>query len=156
MELLLAGGAASLAVGGVYGIRSTAQSEAQHAATLPAGGEKFGYARAFRALGYATVIVGVGATVAVHVVCTRLDVWTAREFAAAMRERLAAPRDRMLHTLQPAGDAVGAWTKRFVHARFDQSIEELQRRLFGQAGAGGGVDGVEPIGESTARPPRAE
>lgn len=131
-EVLLAGAAASLAVGVVYGVRTAAQQEpgadgAQRA--FPREGEKFGYRRAFKALGYATAIVGLGGALAVHAVCSHLDVWTAPAFAAAMRELLAGPRNRLQGSLQPAGEVVSAATKKWVHTDFDGWIVALQARI---------------------------
>lgn len=124
-EVALACAAASVAVGAVYGVR-TADSAG---APFPKGGEAFGYRRAFHALGYATAIVGISGALAVHAVCSHLDVRTAREFADAMRERLAAPREQLQGVLRPAGELVGASTKKVVHGDFDRWIEALQERI---------------------------
>ncbi|KAJ1640293.1 hypothetical protein T492DRAFT_931304 [Pavlovales sp. CCMP2436] len=142
---LLAAAAASLAVGVAYGVRAAGDSGelAANGSRLPfpKAGEQFGVRRAFHAFGYATAIVGVGAAIAVHVVCTNLDAWTARDFATAMRARLAAPRmqmqaallpasAQMQAALHPASAALGVATKKYVHADFDQMVVGLQRRLF--------------------------
>ncbi|KAG8459474.1 hypothetical protein KFE25_012809 [Diacronema lutheri] len=129
VRALLAAAVSSLAVGVAYGVRAAGRPHDGASGAFPQAGEKFGYRRAFRALGYATAIVAVGGALAVHAVCAHLDVWTARDFAAAMQQRLAAPRDRVAAALQPTAETVGVATKRVVHAGFDAAVEGVQARL---------------------------
>jgi hypothetical protein len=148
-KLMLLAAVAATAAGAIYGARTASEPGADGFPAFPRPGEQFGYRRAFRALGYATAIVGVGAAFGVHAVCSHLDAWTARDFAAAMHLRLAGTRERLVGALEPAGDAFGQATKRFVHAHFDRMIEDLQRQLFGHAGAPSASD------RGLTRPPAA-
>ena len=146
-ELLLLVAVGATAAGAIYGVRSASERGAD--GFFPRPGEQFGHARALRALGYATAIVGAGAALSVHAVCSHLDAWSARDFAAAMHLRLAGTRERLVGALAPAADAFGRATKRFVNVHFDGTVEDLQRRLFGAAGA------PSASGERQPRPPGA-